>query len=238
MNQLFNYEGKEVRTVTVEGEPWFVAKDVCEVIGVDRTVVRRVDGEDKTTVHLTHTGSSYSSDTVVINESGLYTLILGSRKPEARKFKRWVTAEVLPTIRKTGMYATDTLLDDPDLLLKTVTRLRDERNARLAAEAKLTEQAPKVAAYDTLIDADGTQSMGQAAKALGYGRNKMFSELRQMRVLTQENTPYQQYIDAGYFEVVEACRAGSVYPTTRVTPKGLDFLFRKLQTDGGEAVVH
>ncbi|MFF2890763.1 phage antirepressor [Paenibacillus sp. NPDC057967] len=162
MNQLFNYEGYEVRTVTVDGDPWFVAKDVCVVLGIDVTATRRLDDEDKA-LHSTQTLGG-NQQTTVINESGLYSLILGSRKPEARAFKRWVTSDVLPTIRKHEMYATDSLLDDPDLLLKTIVRLRDERAARLAAEAIIVEQAPKVEYHDQILASEGTVNVSQIAK--------------------------------------------------------------------------
>lgn len=231
MNQLFKYGENEVRTAMIEGEPWFVAKDVCEILAHSDVsmATKRLDDDEKLTQTMFVSGQN--RNVTVVNESGLYSLIMTSRKPEARAFKRWVTAEVLPTIRKAGMYATDALLDDPDLLLKTVTRLRDERAARLEAEKQLAEQAPKVAAYDSLMWAEGTVSMNQAAKSLGYGRNTLMAELRERKVLTQENVPYQRFVNRGYFTVVETTRAGKVYAVTRVTPQGIDFMFRELADD-------
>jgi prophage antirepressor-like protein len=233
LTKVFEYGNAQVRTVTVGGEPWFVAKDVCDALSITNqgNAVARLDEDEKQTIRLTDT-LSRNPNTTLVNESGLYQLILGSRKPEARAFKRWITHDVIPSIRQNGMYATDTLLDDPDFLIKTVTRLRDERNARLAAEAQLTVQAPKVAAYDTFIAADGTQSMAEASKALGIGRNTLYKRLREEKMLTQENLPYQRYLDGGYFEVVEAMRRVlgkmTAIPVMRVTPKGIAYLQRKL----------
>lgn len=104
MNNVFKYEGNEVRTVIIEGEPWFVAKDVADILGFSETaaMTRGLDDDDKTNLHTTQDGTSYTTRTTIINESGLYSAILKSRRPEARAFKRWVTREVLPTIRKTG----------------------------------------------------------------------------------------------------------------------------------------
>lgn len=119
------------------------------------------DDDEKNTLRLMHGNTRGNPNQTVVNEPGLYSLILGSRKPEAKQFKRWITHEVIPSIRRNGMYATDTLLDDPDLLLKTVTRLTEERRARLAAEAQVIAQAPKVRAFDTFMDAEGTQTMNE-----------------------------------------------------------------------------
>lgn len=113
--------------MTIAGEPWFVAKDICAVLGVDQTAVRRLDPDEKG-LRSMHTLGGVQ-ELLCVNEPGLYSLVIGSRKPEAKQFKRWITHEVIPSIRRNGMYATDTLLDDPDLLLKTVTRLTEERRA-------------------------------------------------------------------------------------------------------------
>lgn len=128
----------------IAGEPWFVAKDVCDILAHSnsRMVLERLDADEKGVSSIYTPGGAQTLQ--VVNEYGLYTLVLGSRKPEAKQFKRWITHEVIPSIRRNGVYATDTLLDDPDLLLKTVTRLTEERRARLAAEAQVIAQAPKV----------------------------------------------------------------------------------------------
>ncbi|OMF73015.1 hypothetical protein BK142_19285 [Paenibacillus glucanolyticus] len=122
----------EVRTVTIAGEPWFVAKDVCTILEMSNPsqALSRLDEDEKTNLSIKQGGSNLTTNIAAISEPGLYSSVLRSRKPEARAFKRWITHEVIPSIRRNGMYATDTLLDDPDLLL-TVTRLTEERRARL-----------------------------------------------------------------------------------------------------------
>lgn len=237
MNQLtkvFMYGSAVVRTVTVEGEPWFVAKDIADVLEFSETsaMTRYLDDDEKTNLSIRQDGSNLTTNITTISESGLYSAILRSRKPEARAFKRWVTHEVIPSIRKTGMYATDSLLDDPELMLKTVTRLTEERRARLAAEALLVEQAPKVEAFDTFLSADGAQTMGDVAKALHLGRNILYARLRKACVLMDGNAPYQRYMKAGYFVVQETVKGGKGFikpcAVTLVTPKGVAFIERLL----------
>lgn len=235
MHQLtsaFSYRDVPVRLVLVDGSPWFVAKDVCEALELSDVSmsIKSLDDDEKLVQRLFVSGQT--REVWTINESGLYSLILRSRKPEAREFKRWITHEVIPSIRQNGIYATDSLLDDPDLLLKTVTRLTEERRARLAAESKLVEQAPKVRAFETFISADGAQPMNEVAKALGWGRNKLFERLRNEDVLMSNNTPYQRFINAGYFVVKETTKVNGSYAmpfaVTLVTPKGVAFIERLL----------
>ncbi|WP_149093361.1 phage antirepressor KilAC domain-containing protein [Paenibacillus terrae] len=237
LTKVFNYGECEVRTVVIEGEPWFVAQDISAVLGFRMASdMTRILDEDEKDTHIVRTPGG-EQKLAVINEPGLYTAILRSRKSEAREFKRWITHEVIPSIRRNGMYATDTLLDDPELFLKTVTRLTEERKARLAAETRLTEQAPKVRAFDTFMTAEGTQTMNEVAKALSRGRNKLFAELRSRKVLMANNKPYQRYIDAGYFTVKETTREGGgrvmPFSVTLVTPKGVAYIERLL-VDGAE----
>ena len=126
-----------IRGVEINGEPWLVGKDVAEVLGYKNTrdaLSNHVDDEDKTSVAI-HDGRQNRNMTIV-NESGFYSLVLGSKLPNAKKFKKWVTSEVLPSIRKHGMYATDELLDNPDLLIQIATKLKEERelNRKLQEE--------------------------------------------------------------------------------------------------------
>lgn len=134
--QIFNNEQfGQVRVITKDGEPWFVGKDVAEILGYANTrdaLSKHVDLEDKSDVAI-HDGSQNRTMTI-INESGLYSLILGSKLPSAKKFKKWVTSDVLPSIRKHGMYATDELINNPDLLIAAATKIKEERQARLEAE--------------------------------------------------------------------------------------------------------
>ena len=145
--QLFTNEelDMKVRVVEINGEPWLVGKDVAEVLGYKNTrdaLSKHVDEEDKNTVAI-YDGIG-NPNKVIINESGLYSLVLRSKLPEAKKFKRWVTSEVLPSIRKHGMYATDDLLNDPDLMIKAASKIKEEREGRLKAESQVKELTDKV----------------------------------------------------------------------------------------------
>ena len=130
MNELKIFKNEafgEIRTVEIGGEPWFVGKDVAEVLGYKDTadsIKKHVDDEDKLTRRFTDSGQS--REMYIINESGLYSLILSSKLPNAKAFKRWVTSEVLPAIRKHGLYATDELLDNPDLIIQMASKLKEE----------------------------------------------------------------------------------------------------------------
>lgn len=145
--QLFTNEelDMKVRVVEINGEPWLVGKDVAEVLGYKNTrdaLSKHVDDEDKNTVAI-HDGIG-NPNKVIINESGLYSLVLRSKITEAKKFKRWVTSEVLPSIRKHGMYATDDLLNDPDLMIKAANKIKEEKEGRLKAESQVKELTDKV----------------------------------------------------------------------------------------------
>lgn len=149
--QLFTNEelDMKVRVVEINGEPWLVGKDVAEVLGYanpSKAVLNHIDPEDKIMEMITHSqnGNVVKTQTSLINESGLYSLVLRSKLPEAKKFKRWVTSEVLPSIRKHGMYATDDLLNDPDLMIKAANKIKEEREGRLKAESQVKELTDKV----------------------------------------------------------------------------------------------
>ena len=125
MNEIFNFHGQDVRAVTINNEPYFVGKDVAGILGYQngsRDVNRHVDEEDKLKYRFGTSGQD--REMIIINESGLYSLILSSKLPQAKEFKRWVTSEVLPTIRKNGMFATDELLDNPDFAIATLQKLK------------------------------------------------------------------------------------------------------------------
>lgn len=120
--QIFNFHNNEVRVVNVNSEPWFVAKDVAEILGYSETekMTRRLDDDEKTTLPFRGTGSNYQTNITIINESGLYNAVLGSNKPNAKRFRKWVTGEVLPSIRKTGKYAVATTMPSPEVLMATL----------------------------------------------------------------------------------------------------------------------
>ena len=233
----FMFKDFQVQVVMMNGEPWFVAKDVCDVLGYGNTpeaVRKHVDPLDKNTITIRDGINRGNPNKVVINESGLYSIILSSQMPEARNFKRWVTNEIMPSIRKHGMYATDELLENPDLLIQVVTKLKEERQARLEAEQKLAIAKPKVEAFDAYMDADGTHSLTDVAKALGMSPKNMCNKLREYGVLLKlpHNAPASKYTENGYFVVVSGVnkRNNRAFTQTRVTPKGVEFIRQMLDS--------
>lgn len=180
-----------------------------------------------------------------INEDGLYDSIFDSRKPEARKFRKWVTSEVLPTIRKHGVYATpqtiDSLLADPDNAIKVFQTLKEERQLRQIAEAKIEADAPKVLFADAVVGSKSTCLIGELAKIIsqnGYpiGQNRLFQWLRENGYLGKHgeryNIPNQQYVEMGLFELKKGVRSGNdgvmkVTMTTKVTGKGQQYFINK-----------
>lgn len=218
MNQLTKmFEGNELRIVDQDGEPWFVANDVCEILELTNPsmVLQRLDDDERSKFNLGRQGK-----TNVVNEFGLYNLVLGSRKPEAKKFKRWITHEVIPSIRKTGSYS----LQVPQTFSEALM---------LAAELqkKIEEDQPKVEAHDRFISGSNHQKMADVAKVIGFGRNTLFKMLREAKILMANNTPYQRYIDQGYFVVKETpiTLGGQTInrPQTYVTAKGVEWLSRQ-----------
>lgn len=248
MNQLqvFNFSGNQVRTVEKNGQPWFVLKDVCEALGdLAHRVVRQRIGDDVCSTYPILDSIGRQQETTIINEDGLYDVILESRKPEARAFRKWVTSEVLPTIRKHGAYMTpetiEKTLGDPDFIIGLATRLKKEQEKTAALEhqtaeqqRKLKEQETPVAIYNLAISAHNTMSMQEVAKSLNTGRTRLYRILREEEVIMKGSTmPYQRFLDAGYFKVTERPRASGDTiindPATRVTAKGFDYVARIMQ---------
>lgn len=244
-----NEEFGEVRTVMINGEPWFVAADVCRALEIknSRDAMTRLDDDEKD-VALTDTLGGAQTSTVV-NESGLYALVLGSRKPEAKAFKRWITHDVIPSIRKHGAYITPQklyeCLQDPRAMANILTALADEqdKNRRLESEnaalsTTIEEQKPKVEFADHVSASENSVDMGEFAKiayknGITLGCNNLFKKLRQLDILMDGNIPYQRYMNSGWFEVIEyTYRRGDtvcVGTKTLVTGKGQIGLVRKLR---------
>ena len=232
--QIFNNEDfGEVRTVVIEGRPWFVAKDITECLGYQNgrdALYKHVDEEDKGVAKCDTLGGA--QDLSVINESGLYSLILSSKLPEARKFKHWVTSEVLPTIRKTGGYKL------PQSFSEALQLAADQAERIEALKKRNEELIPKAEFFDAVTDSKTAISIGETAKVLdaGIGQNKLFAFLRDNNILKSDNTPYQRYIDMGYFRVVEQKYEVNgeirISIKTLVFQKGIDFIRRLLNKRG------
>ncbi|HGF7717383.1 TPA: phage antirepressor [Enterococcus faecium] len=238
--QIFNFEQNEVRTVLVNDEPYFVGKDVAEILGYSDSssaVSKNVDNEDRTTLLLEQAGSNYKSKTTIINESGLYSLILKSKLPSAKKFKRWVTSEVLPQIRKHGMYATDELLNNPDLLIEVATKLKEERTLRLIAEQQVNELQPKADYYDRILNNKGLVTVSTIAKNYGMSAvsfNKLLHELGIQFNQSGTWLLYSKFQDKGYTHIEPfdyEDKDGNPQVKTRMkwTQKGHIFLYQELK---------
>lgn len=238
-NLIKTFESQEfgkVRVVEISGEPWMVGKDIAEALGYSKArnaIASHVDTEDKQEAPIQGTLGGTQGMTV-INESGMYSLVIGSKLPGARKFKRWVTSEVLPSIRKHGAYMTpekiEEVLMNPDVIIRLATELKEERQ-------KVLELKPKADFYDTVASSESLLSMADVAKVLdkGIGRNRLFKLLRSRGILQGNNVPYQRFVDAGYFKVVESSyMAGDnaiVSTVTYVKQKGVDYIRKLLEGD-------
>ena len=226
-----------VRTMDMEGEVWFVGKDVAEILGYtnpSKALADHVDEEDK--LNNESLSSLGQRGGWLINESGLYSLVLSSKLPTARQFKRWITKEVIPSIRKTGGY-----FATPKTYVEALRALADaeEEKERLAIENE--EMKPKAEFYDAVTGGPTTLEVGTVAKILncGIGRNKLFEFLKNEGILDGRNIPYQRYVGAGYFRVVETrylLPSGdyATYSKTVVYQKGVDFIRKCLIKKGYE----
>lgn len=240
-----------VRAVTLEGEPWFVAADVCRALGLGNSsmAVSKLDDDEKMTLSLTDSHSNQRGGAqmaTIINEPGLYALVLSSRKPEAKAFKRWITHEVIPSIRKTGGYiAGQETMDDDQLLanaLMVAQRKIAERNKQLeAANAKIQADAPKVLFAETVQKAEGDILVRQLAKLMvqrGYdtGEKRLYDLLRRDGFVIKanakdQNAPTQRSVDMGLMRSIERTVSSAdktfISSTTLITPKGQIYFLNK-----------
>lgn len=194
-----NEEFGSIRRVEIDGEYWLSGKDVAQALGYakpENALSAHVDDEDKTTTLVQGTGSNYKSKATVINESGLYSLVLSSKLSSAKKFKRWVTSEVLPSVRKHGAYMTPETLEaailNPDYLLKVATALKAETDKRKALEAKVSADAPKVLFADSVAASSSTVLVGELAKIMrqngvDMGERRLFRWMRDNGYLIKRN---------------------------------------------------
>lgn len=237
MNEITVFSNEiygNIRTVRINDEPWFVGRDIAEVLGYSNTrdaLVRHVDEEDKDDVVIPD-AIGREQNTAIINESGLYSLILSSKLENAKKFKRWITSEVIPQIRKTGSYHA------PKTYAEALRRLADEAEKMEALQKQNQLMQPKAEFFDAVTDSKTAIPLGDVAKILdmGIGRNKLFEFLRQKNILTYDNRPYQKYIDAGYFRVIEQKYEVNgevrINIKTLVFQKGIDWIRKQLVKEG------
>lgn len=250
--QIFNFEQNEVRTILVNNEPFFVGKDVAETLGYSNTakaIRDHVDIEDRRSERIVHP-SGGTQDSVVINESGLYSLILKSKLPNARKFKRWVTNEVLPSIRKHGAYMTDDALakalTSPEFGIRLLTELKNEREQKEQAQQQLKAQEPQIVFAKSVEVSQNSVAVKVLATILkqngvSIGQNRMFQWLREHKYLSSRpgkswNMPTQKSMDKGLFEL----KANTYFhnngvPETNYTPlvtgKGQIYFVNKFKNE-------
>jgi len=247
MNELQVFNNAEfgsVRTTVIDGEPFFVGKDVAEILGYSNArdaIIKHVDDEDKGVAKCDTLGGM--QDLTIINESGLYSLILRSQLPKARKFKRWVTSEVLPAIRRHGVYAIDEILENPDLAIAALTQLKEERKRRKELELttaiqnqQIAELKPKASYYDLILQNRNTVPVTQIAKDYGMsGRrfNELLHDLGIQYKFRKTWLLYQHYADRGYTQSKTfAIDAEKSAMHTYWTQKGRLFLYDLLKGEG------
>ena len=242
----FRYDGMPVRTVVIDGEPWFVGGDVARALGYvnPSDALARLDADDRryATLALSEGSREVSRERTVVNEAGVYQLVFGSSLPDAARFRRWITHDVLPAIRRTGSYSVTPQLQGAELLARAVL----EAQSMLAAkDAQIAELAPRAEVADRLLDADGDLSVADAAKALtragiDTGATRLFAQLERMRWIYRGQSDgrwrvYQSAIETGWMSVIPQShhhpRTGELVmdpPQPRVTPKGLQRLMDRL----------
>lgn len=228
---IFNFENQNVRTVIIDNDIWFVASDVTRILGYQ-------NGRDAISKHcLDGVAKKYTIKDVVnrtqemtiINESGIYQLVMASKMPNAIKFKQWVTEKILPSIRKTGSYS---VTPRKELSIEEMTLLVIKNmQSKIADQSKqLEEQKPKVEFAEKIVNTKNGVSIGDFAKAIGMGQNKLFDWLRKNKYLMSNNIPYQQYIDNGYFKVIEWVleKKNEAKFKTLITGKGQEYISNKI----------
>lgn len=243
-----NVEFGSVRTTTIGGQPYFAGKDVASILGYINTrkaLIDHVDEEDKGVTKCDTLGGK--QDLIIINESGLYSLILSSKMPNAKKFKRWVTNEVLPAIRKYGLYATDDLIANPDLAIAAFTALKEERekNKELMAavaigQQQIAEMKPKATYYDVVLKCRDAVNISVIAKDYGWSAIRMNEYLHEKSIQFKQGDIwllYQKYAPNGYtktnthiYEDSKGIQHTKVH--TKWTQKGRLFIYEQLKADG------
>ncbi|HIW39075.1 MAG TPA: phage antirepressor [Candidatus Jeotgalicoccus stercoravium] len=242
--QIFNFEQHEVRTMTIDDEPFFVGKDIADILGYSnpqKAIRDHVDLEDKTqNDSFTVNGTAV----VLINESGLYSLILKSKLTNAKKFKRWVTSEVLPAIRKHGGYLTPEKVEEallnPDTIIQLATKLKEERTGRLIAEQKIAEYEPKISYLDSILSSTDSVTISQIAADYGMSPQQMNKLLHKLGIQKKVGNQWllckkhmrQGYTKSHTTEIPKSDGGTKVVMNTKWTQKGRLFIYELLKKEG------
>ncbi|EGQ2793046.1 phage antirepressor [Staphylococcus pseudintermedius] len=240
--QIFNFEELPVRTLTVDDEPYFVGKDVAEILGYSKArnaIAKHVDFEDKKDAPIQGPLGGTQKMTI-INESGLYSLIFSSKLESAKRFKRWVTSEVLPAIRKHGIYATDSVIEqtiqNPDYIIHVLTEFKKEREGRLVAEQQVKELKPKATYYDLVLQNKYLLSVSKIAKDYGMSARALNKLLHELGVQYKQGDIwllYAKHQDKGYTQTsTYALDEKHSKVTTKWTQKGRLFIYELLKNKG------
>ncbi|MDA1581993.1 phage antirepressor [Bacillus cereus group sp. TH228LC] len=256
MNQLQVFNNEEfgqVRTVVKGEDVWFVAKDVCDVLEIVNAT-RSLSRLDEDELHSMKVADSLGrpQETNVINESGLYSLIMTSRKPQAKAFKKWVTSEVLPSIRKHGAYMTDQVLEqavtNPDFAIGLLTKLKEEKEKLAAAQQQIVQQQPLVVFAEACMQSEQTLKVSEVAKlatkqGVKIGQRQLFAKLREWELMFKRSTePTQPAVEKGYFEIAQGVKQkpngeAFTWTTTYVTPKGQAYIIDRLKKEQEQEAV-
>lgn len=248
-NMIETFRSKQfgdVRITLINGEPWFVAVDVCKALDIvnARDAVKRLDDDEKNTVVLTD-GIPGNPNKTIVNEYGLYALVLSSRKPEAKAFKRWITHEVLPIIRKTGGYMTDTLIqriqNDPAVIYEFADALLAERKRTMALSQELDRAKPKADYFDAFVNPDDCTNIRTTAKELNIPERQFVKFLLKEKFLFRSRSgqllPYNKPSNKGLFIVRDYITYSFVSSQTFFTPKGKDTIRLKYLKKYGDPPV-
>lgn len=244
MLEVFDYQGQQVRTDYKDEAVWFVVADVCRVLelGNPTRTVERLDDDEKGLTTIKTLGGDQQM--VVVNEAGLYSLILTSRKPQVKEFKRWVTHDVLPSIRKHGLYAIDDVLENPDLLIKALMELKKEREEKKRLELEnavkaqqIAEMQPKVSYYDIVLACPDLVTITQIAKDFGLSAKKLNKILKEKKIQFKQGRTwflYQKYAEQGYTQSKTYLYDEDNHTAmhTLWTQKGRLFIYELLKADG------
>lgn len=249
MNEIFNFKGQEVRTVTINNEAYFVGRDVSDILGYSNSkdaLNKHVETEDKQIIQRSQiaTLDIPNRGLTIINESGLYSLILSSKLPQAKEFKRWVTSEVLPTIRKHGAYLTDSKIEEvllsPDTIINLATQLKEERQKVSKLQIALEESQKQARYLDLIIESKGALRVTQIAADYGMSANRLNKILYELGVQHKVNGQwilYKRHMGKGYtdshtFDYQDRNGHTRANVTTTWTQKGRLFLYELLKDNG------